>query len=289
MKSYNQRRINMKTNKKVLAGTMAILLATGGLANKAFAEEDMRTNEVNTSTSDQDKDDTKVYKSMEEAEKAAKEALKNDPVNNWYTLNYFGDFWYYTLIVDDNIDSNKQTTKPESESEKKSTEESLSYVGGSSNFLENESQFDYFKRIISTDEGLSDDEKKYFLEALEAAKDKGNRAVSEVYGGYNSYVEQKGLEKFQKSKKAEEEKIKEKKAKADAEKEEKAKTDAEKETKDAKNNEKPVKKSKSEENKASKSNKTSTNPKTGITGSLAIAGLAISSLFASLGLRKKND
>lgn len=89
----------MKTNKKVLAGAMAILLATGGMTNKAFAKEDKRPYEVNPPTIDQDVDDTEVFKTREEAERAAKKALENDPVNNWYELSYLGDLWYYKLIV----------------------------------------------------------------------------------------------------------------------------------------------------------------------------------------------
>ena len=108
----------MKTNKKVLAGAMAILLATGGFVSKAHAKEAIRG------------------------------------------------------------------------------------VEGSANFLKNESQFDYFKRVISTDDQLSNEEKKYFLERLEAVKNKGNQAVSQVYGDYNAYIEQKIIEERQKSEKA---------------------------------------------------------------------------------------
>lgn len=96
----------MKTNKKLLAGAIAILLATGGFASKAYANE-------------------------------------------------------------------------------------VTYVGGSINILENESSYDYFKRVISTDENLSDEEKQSFISRLESVKDKGFSKISEVYGDYMAFSQDK--------------------------------------------------------------------------------------------------
>lgn len=132
----------MKTNKKVLAGAMAILLATGGMTNKAFAEEDKRPYEVNPPTIDQDVDDIEIFKTKEEAERAAKKALENDPVNNWYELSYLGDLWYYKLIVyedykkpepekqddSDKKTSNEEPEKEPTEEENKALDENLAKV-----------------------------------------------------------------------------------------------------------------------------------------------------------------
>lgn len=111
----------MKTNKKVLAGAMAILLATGGMVNKAHAKEDKRPYEINPPAIDQDKDDIEAFSSKEEAEKAALEALKNDPVNTGYELSFLGDFWYYKLIVYE--DHKKPEPEKQDDSDKKTSNE----------------------------------------------------------------------------------------------------------------------------------------------------------------------
>lgn len=98
----------MKTNQKILAGAMAILLATGGFASKARATE--------------------------------------------------VTFWS---------------------------------LEGSINKLENESDYDYFKRVISADRNLSDDEKQSFISRLESVKDKGFSKISEVYGDYMAFSQDK--------------------------------------------------------------------------------------------------
>lgn len=119
----------MKTNKKVLAGAMAILLATGGMTNKAFAEEDKRPYEVNPPRVTEDEEDSTIFKSQEEAERAAEKALENDPTKNNYKLYFFsginGPLWSYELISDNKINTTDKKQEPEKQdnTNKKETEE----------------------------------------------------------------------------------------------------------------------------------------------------------------------
>lgn len=115
----------MKTNKKVLAGAMAILLATGGMTNKAFAEEDKAVYEFNPPTVTGKKNQSPTFDSREEAEAAAREALKNDPINNSYTITTFAGGWWYQLKVDNNkpLPKTEETTEPDKKEEDPTVDE----------------------------------------------------------------------------------------------------------------------------------------------------------------------